>query len=316
MIAWAQPKSARQIAQLAFVSVVLVETQDEHGQPISIGSGFILRDGQVVTNRHVIAGAASGFVRLVDRSTKYEVAGTFAVDGVHDLAVVAATGLKAPSLRLGDNAQVAVGDEVYAVGNPQGLEGTFSQGIISAIRRVGGDTVLQMTAPISPGSSGGPVLNSNGEVIGVAMATFTGGQNLNLAIPVSYLKTLTAGVSREVRPLSSQGTQAENHSAMYSFGEPSAQGIVGENFTWDSDMPTGWYSFSIRNQLRETVSNVTCIVVFLDKRGQPIDSASPNLEGLVIQGLLAKRVNSIVDSSVVRLTRKVEIRVLDFRFVQ
>jgi S1-C subfamily serine protease len=103
----------------------------------------------VVTSYHIIAGAASGFVRLVDQSTKYEIAGTFVVDEAHDLAVVAATGLTATPLHLGDEGQVAVGDEVYAVGNPQGLEGTFSQGIINAVRRVGGETVLQMTAPIS-----------------------------------------------------------------------------------------------------------------------------------------------------------------------
>lgn len=202
MIAWAQPKPARQIAQEAFPSVVLVEMQDDHGQPTSLGSGFVLRDGLVVTNRHVIAGAASGFVRLVDESAKYEIAGTVAVDDAHDLAIIAATRLKAPALPLGDSSQVAVGDEVYAIGNPQGLEGTFSQGIISAIRRSDGDTILQITAPTSQGSSGGPILNGSGEVIGIAVATFTGGQNLNLAIPVSCLTALTSGISGEVRPLS------------------------------------------------------------------------------------------------------------------
>ena len=68
-------------------------------------------------------------------------------------------------------------------GNPQGLEGTFSQGIVSSIRVLGADKILQITAPISPGSSGGPVLNEKGQVIGVSVATFRGGQNLNFAIP-------------------------------------------------------------------------------------------------------------------------------------
>lgn len=74
LIAWAQPKPARQIAQQVFPSVVLVVMQDGSGQPTSVGSGFVLRDGLVVTNRHVIAGAASGFVRFVDKSTKFEIA--------------------------------------------------------------------------------------------------------------------------------------------------------------------------------------------------------------------------------------------------
>jgi S1-C subfamily serine protease len=317
MIAWAQPKSARQIAQQAFPSVVLVVMQDDHGQTTSLGSGFVLRDGQVVTNRHVIAGAVSGFVRLVDKSTKFEIAGTVAVDDAHDLAVVAATGLKAPSLPLGDSDQIAVGDEVYAVGNPRGLEGTFSQGIVSAIRRVGGDTILQITAPISPGSSGGPILNSNGEVIGIAVATFTGGQNLNLAIPVSRLTALTGEIGREVRPLSRQGTKAEKRSVIGDLGEPIAQGVIGENFEWNPSF-SGQYSFSLRNQLQETVTGVQCLIIFRDARGQPIDTDGWDFENkIAIRGLLATRVTDLrVDSSVQRLTRRVEIRVLDFRLEQ
>jgi hypothetical protein len=97
---------------------------------------------------------------------------------------------------------VQVGDPVYAVGNPQGLEGTFSQGIISSIRDAGLDKLLQITAPISLGSSGGPVLNSKGEVIGVSVATFKAGQNLNFAIPSNYLKALLPN-SGLAKPLTS-----------------------------------------------------------------------------------------------------------------
>jgi S1-C subfamily serine protease len=202
MTGWAQPKPAREIAKQAFPSVVLVVMQDTSGQPTSQGSGFVVRDGQVVTNHHVIAGAVSGFVRLVDKSSKYEISGTVAIDDAHDLAVLAVPGLVAPSLPLGDSNKIAVGDEVYAIGNPQGLEGTFSQGIVSGIRRADSDTLLQMTAPISPGSSGGPILNGSGEVIGIAVATFTDGQNLNVAIPISYLTPLIGGIGRKVQPLS------------------------------------------------------------------------------------------------------------------
>src|SRR6516225_1013196 len=94
------------------------------------------------------------------------------------------------ALSIGNSDAVQVGDSVYAVGNPEGLEGTFSQGIVSGIRESGGDRLLQITAPISPGSSGGPVLNEKGEVIGVSVATFRDGQNLNFAVPSIYLKEL------------------------------------------------------------------------------------------------------------------------------
>jgi hypothetical protein len=246
IIASTQPKPPRQIAQMAFATVVLVETQDAHGQPISIGSGFVLGNGQVATNCHVIAGAASGFVRLVDRSTKYQIVGTLAVDEVHDLVVVAATGLEAPGLHLAENDEVAVGDKVYAIGNPQGLEGTFSEGIISAIRRVGGNRVLQMTAPISQGSSGGPVLNGNGEVIGIAVSTFTGGQNLNLAIPVSFLIGLTGAITSAVVPLPSNGALTLQKAGLETLddtmvraeaGDAKAQVRVGARYTTNNGFP-------------------------------------------------------------------------------
>ena len=79
-----------------------------------------------------------------------------ATDAARDIVLLSVEGLKAPLLTIGDSKHVAVGDEVYAVGNPRGLEGTFSAGIISSIRAVGDDSLLQITAPISPGSSGGP----------------------------------------------------------------------------------------------------------------------------------------------------------------
>jgi S1-C subfamily serine protease len=97
----------------------------------------------------------------------------------------------------------AVGDKVYAVGNPLGLEGTFSEGIISGMRFIGGHATMQITAPISPGSSGGPILDGSGSVIGVAVATFKNGQNLNLAIPVGYVSRLLTIVSTDagINPL-------------------------------------------------------------------------------------------------------------------
>ncbi len=92
----------------------------------------------------------------------------------------------------GDSKNLAIGEEVFAVGNPQGLEGTFSQGIVGSIRDLAGGSLVQITAPISPGSSGGPVLNGKAELVGVTFATYKGGQNLNFAIPSQYLKDLLA----------------------------------------------------------------------------------------------------------------------------
>jgi S1-C subfamily serine protease len=320
------PKTPREIAQEAFPSVVILVLQDSKGQPTSLGSGFVLRDGLVVTNRHVIEGAASGYSRIVGASTKYTIAGTVAVDDAHDLAIVAVNGLKAPALPIGNSSDVAVGDDVYAVGNPQGLEGTFSQGIVSAVRRVEGDTILQITSPISPGSSGGPILNNRGQAIGIAVATFMGGQNLNLAIPSSYLTALAANVSADVRPLSRPPATSEKRSIISDLGEPSVQGVLGESLLWafPGSQIYGDFTFSLRNQLQQAVKDVDYLVVFFGGDQNPVDVVHLHFPGPIPAGL-AVRLSNLVDGSVNTLVHSVapggkrghvEIRILDFRLAE
>ena len=309
-----KPKSGRQIAEEAFPSVALLVMQDSSGQPTSLGSGFVISDNLIVTNRHVIAGASSGYGKLVGKNLKFEIAGTVAVDAAHDLAILSLRGLKAPALAIGDSNQIAVGDEVYAVGNPEGLEGTFSQGIVSGLRHLDGDTILQITAPISPGSSGGPILNRNGQAIGIAVATVRDGQNLNLAIPSSYLTALTSRIASEVRPISEQSSETKRPFVQGNLGDPSAIGVIGENFRWDSPsiLSDGSFSFSVRNQRSESVWSITWLVVFFDSNGNPIDSH----QGIAywVKPGLAERVVSKVHESVQRLSgRQPQIRILDFR---
>ena len=201
----AHAQSAQEIAKKTFASTVLLVMEDASGRPLSLGSGFFVRDGEIASNLHVVEGGTRGYAKLVGQKTKYDIEGITAVDPKWDLVVLKISAAGSPMLPLGNSDAVQVGESVYAVGNPQGLEGTFSQGIVSSIREVGTDRLLQITAPISPGSSGGPVLNTKGEVIGVSVATFRGGQNLNFAIPSSYLKALLgkAGPAKalpEVRP--------------------------------------------------------------------------------------------------------------------
>lgn len=175
----------------------------------SVGSGFIYdaEGGLALTNAHVIDGAEEVHVRLADgRETTGTVVG---VDRDADLAVVRVNLAYLHELPFGDNGVVAVGDEVFAVGNPFGLQGTVSKGIISAVDRrnvaVGDDpyeSLLQTDAVISPGSSGGPLLNRSGEVIGVnvARATSTGRYDgVGFAIPADQARRIAAGLV-EVRP--------------------------------------------------------------------------------------------------------------------
>ena len=164
--------------------------EDANGQPLSLGSGFFLEEDQIATNLHVVEGATRGYAKLVGKETKFNIEGYTAIDEKRDLIILKVTAFGTQAISLGNSDFAQVGETVYAVGNPRGLEGTFSQGIISSIRPVGTDKLIQITAPLSPGSSGGPVLNHRGEVIGVSVLTIRDGQNLNFAIPSNYLKTL------------------------------------------------------------------------------------------------------------------------------
>src|SRR6266508_4015732 len=155
--------TARQIAQRTFPSVVVLVAEDRSGDSY-LGSGFFVDDDVVVTNYHVIKDATKVVARRLGQKRVYQTS-IISHDAERDLALVRIVGAIGRPLSLAKGIRIAVGDVVYVAGNPEGLEGTFSQGIVSALR---GSDYVQITAAISHGSSGGPVLNSRGEVIGVA----------------------------------------------------------------------------------------------------------------------------------------------------
>ena len=193
-----QLQTAEQIAEVALASTVLIVMEDADGEAISTGSGFVVGEEMVVTNLHVVEGVFKGYVKPVGGYRQHRITGIVAMDTDQDLAVLSVSGVAASPLRLARGGRVSVGERVYVAGNPMGfLEGTFSDGLVSGIRDLGaGREWLQISAPISEGSSGGPVLNKHGEVIGVAVATLNVGQNLNFAIPVKYLRGLLDKVGR------------------------------------------------------------------------------------------------------------------------
>lgn len=318
-------QNAQEVAKKAFASTVLLVMEDENGQPSSLGSGFFIGDGLIATNLHVIEGSSRGYAKLIGKKTKFDIQGYTAIDADRDLAILKISTPYSSTLPLGNSDTCEVGESVFAVGNPKGLEGTFSQGIVSSIRDAGSDKLLQITAPISPGSSGGPVLNARGDVIGVSVATYRGGQNLNFAIPVNYLKELLF-ISGSTKPLQGSKKTKINKSILSDLGGRSVDGVVGAQFQYALSWG-GHYSFSLRNKLRDTVSNVQGLIVFYDSSGLPIDidTFGGSLSRITIPGGLAKRLKGTVDASVQELTTrnrsktpstKIEIRILNFDIVE
>ncbi len=191
------------IAEAANGAIVSIIMSDKDGHTIAQGTGFLTsKDGRIVTNYHVIENGSSAIVKLPDGAF-YVVDGVLASDRARDVAVIKAHGKNFHTLALGNSDQVQVGEAVVAIGNPLSLESTVSNGIVSGIRTAKelGGKFLQVTTPISPGSSGGPLFNMAGEVVGITSLYLEGGENLNFAIPINDAKRLLWTKSTAIRAL-------------------------------------------------------------------------------------------------------------------
>ena len=307
-----------EIAKNAFPSVVMLTMHDQQNQPVALGSGFVLRKGMVATNTHVIEKAYGGRVQLIGSDATYVIEGIVAIDGARDLALLAVSDLRAPALSIGDSGKLGVGETIYVVGSPMGLKGTLSQGIVSGIRDIGPWSVVQISAPISPGSSGGPVLNVHGEVIGVAVATIKSGQNLNFAVPSSYLTALLSSIKDRdpVRPLK---PRPREESAKADLGTRTVEGVVIDNLKRNRGYRPGLY-FTIRNTLSLPVKNIRLRVLVYDQQGKVIHFEDvkrprdkPGGDPLIPPGLAITTDISIPQNVyVIEDKPTFEVRVLDF----
>jgi S1-C subfamily serine protease len=196
-------------------SVVAIATFDATGEALMTGSGFFLKAGQVVTNLHVIRGAARAEIKTLDGKGKvYPVKGTLSVDEEGDLALLS---IDMPTER-GRSSELATvlpdeGETIFVIGNPLKLEGSVTNGIVSAVREVPNSyRIIQITAPISHGNSGSPVFNLKGQVLGVVTVKVTNGQNINLAVDAARVGELKAGSLHPLSELSvkSKGDVSES----------------------------------------------------------------------------------------------------------
>lgn len=213
-----RPASALELTELAQQSrpaVVLVTIYDADGRKLGTGSGFFVdARGRVVTNVHVIEDARRATVTVAD-GREIDVAGVLARNADDDIAVlqVAAGGGTYPTLPLGESATLAVGQDVVVIGSPVGLSAALSTGIVAAIRdggvpseergarpHFGESWAIQITAPISPGSSGSPVLTRDGRVVAVAVGMHLGGENVNFAVPIERAESLLRGLPAGALP--------------------------------------------------------------------------------------------------------------------
>ena len=180
-------KTPAELFSMASPSVVVVRALDAQGKVIGFGSGVVIAPAQVVTNCHVSDKGArlevkSG-LRALPASLRY-------ADRERDLCQLAVPGLTAPAVKIGSVKQLKIGARVVALGAPRGLELSLSDGIVSALRGAGDASIIQTTAPISPGSSGGGLFDEEGRLIGITTFYLDEGQNLNFALPADWIAAL------------------------------------------------------------------------------------------------------------------------------
>ena len=179
--------SAQDVFKLVSPSVFIVESLDVNGAVITMGSGVAVSSDAVVTNDHVISDGKAWRVRQGEKSWSASVTHD---DAAHDICRLHVAGLKVRPVSLRRIANIEIGERVYAVGSPAGLEISMSEGIVSGIRNLPEGDMIQMTAAISKGSSGGGLFDSSGRLIGLTTSYVEGGQSLNFALPADLVSTL------------------------------------------------------------------------------------------------------------------------------
>lgn len=195
--AYAQSLSPAQVYAKVSPSVWRISTYDLDGLPLAQGSGVVTAPETVVTNCHVLKGAR----QVAVRREKQKLPATLVLwDVQRDVCQLRVAGLAAPTVALADTARFAVGQPVYAIGNPKGLELTMSDGLLSALRKddAGRLILLQTSAAISGGSSGGGLFDDRGALMGLTTLASVKAdtQNLNFAVPVDWVRELPARHAR------------------------------------------------------------------------------------------------------------------------
>ena len=317
------------VVNKVFPGTVLIATEDKNGQYQSLGSGFLVSANVVATNFHVIENSYSGFVKFVNKDKMYEIGGVVGYSTEYDLALI----------QIGDNSgtplalkspTVDIGQKIFAIGSPLGLEGTISDGIISGLHDFKGYSLMQISAPISPGSSGGPVVDENGEVVGVATSTFEEGQNLNFAVPVKYLKELINNQS-PLASLSSlvKADKTTNTQTSKDYKGASITKMLVSKSCWRSNAGGCNISFSLKNNLRQKIRSVRTVFIIYDSDGEVLDADSSifaNKKSLCIDPKMATRevqqtsyhsaeylfTKKLIRDNSQDLLKYVEFRILDF----
>jgi len=295
-----------QIAKQYSSSVVTIVALDENDQPMSLGSAFIINDdGDVATNYHVLEGSTKAILKTTN-GDKGIILNVKSYSLELDLIIAETTLKNIKPVSLGDSDVISIGEDIVAIGNPAGLEGSISKGIISGIRNIDSYKYIQITAPISPGSSGGPVFKLSGKVIGIATACLEFGQSLNFAMPINYLNSMKI----ERKKLSSLPKKLNNR---YLKKENSYLQLVDIHYEYNSDYFKEHLFrifFSIKNSSYYSINNILLFFVYKNFSGEVISYSSKKYT----DSILPQLAQQFSHNHQVRYFKngEIEIRILDY----
>lgn len=251
--------------------VALIISYDQSGIPTSQGSGFFISKDSLITNYHVIEGASRVDIKIIGEDKMIRGSKIISASEKHDIAIIK-TKKEFNYFQTDSLNDEIIGSKIFTIGNPRGLEGTISEGIISAKRKEDYD-LIQITAPISPGNSGGPLINEKGNVIGISTFTLTNSQNLNFAVPIKYIKECT---KYNYKPISKKRKKIKDKTA-----------VTISNFKKEALQEFEFISF--KNHTTNFIKSVTGVLIYKDMKGEIIDYRILNQE-LLIPPNLAKQV--------------------------
>jgi len=288
----------------------LIIALDNNEQPLALGSAFIINDKfHIATNYHILKGSKKAIIKTTN-GDKAHIKNIISYSIALDLLIAETSLTNINPVSCGDSDVISVGEDIVAIGNPAGLEGSISKGIISGIRQINDFNdfnVIQITAPISPGSSGGPVFNLKGKVIGIATAYLDYGQSLNFAMPVNYLRELKKNnISLNKLPnntndkhLNKDNSLVQIFDVHYDFD---CCGVRSNNLDR--------IDFGIRNISNYPINNIVLFFVFYNSKSEIISYSSEKLTTIILPQLALQ----FSHSHYVKYFRNgdVEIRILDY----
>lgn len=265
-------------------SIVLIVTYDSNQTPTALGSGFYFEKNLIATNFHVINGSNRIVIKNLGTQAKSENVKVKSYSEELDIAILEVGTMNSTNLLL-NTITPEIGDNILAIGNPKGLEGTISTGIVSGIRDLSEKyKLVQITSPISPGSSGGPVLDSQGRVIGISTFTLNDSQNLNFAVPANAISDLKNKSTKwEPNVTSVTNTTKNQNSVSLAFFEKD-----GSEFE---------ESISLKNNTNLTIKNIKGLMLYYDMRDNQISYNYIELEEVLMPGMAKLKVYRSFDQN-------------------